>query len=287
MSLKFKRMSDKWVEQWERDQQVSLRVERRKARIWPASKVAGAASRRDPLADGQIFLAIKRSLDAGHATILVGGRRPPVRKGRKPIYVFKPDHEDEDRTITRKIWTPDWTHTGDRLKLFAMGASMIGQARTMNIRLGQKAIQAGLASDRGFGGYLSERMTRLLKQAGDADPCYAFMIEASPVHDLHVHGIICSPIPDLKAVLTEVGREIEMPKERQVKVAEVFDMVGWANYIAKAPLVTAQELADARRRAGLESRRDGLIAASLSVRRRGRDWYKAQRISALPLRVTT
>ena len=157
---------------------------------------------------------------------------------------------------------------------------MIGQARTMNIRLGPKAIEAGLASDRGFGGYLSERMTRLLKQAGDADPCYAFMVEASPVHDLHVHGIICSPISDLKKVLADVGREIEMPKERQVVVAPVYDMVGWARYIAKAPLVTAQALADARRRAGLEDRNDGLVGASLKLRRSGKDWYQSARMSS-------
>lgn len=283
MSLKFKRMSDKWVEQWERDQQVSLRIERRKARIWPASKVAGAASRRDPLADGQIFLAIKRSLDAGHATILMNGRRPLVRKGGRPIYVLKPDEEGEDGTITRRIWTPDWTHTGDRLKLFSMGASMEGPSRTINIRLGQKAILAGLTSSRGFGGYVSERMTRLLLQAGDPSPHYAFMIEASPAHDLHIHGIIQSPLANLNQVLADVGREIDMRKERQVKVAPVTDMVGWARYIAKAPLVSAEELSYARRRLGLMERRDGLVGASLALRRKGKDWYMDARGSRRPL----
>lgn len=283
MSLKSKRSTDKWVAALEQDERAAISIARRSARLWPASKVAGATSRRDPLADERIFLAIKRSLDAGHDTIMMDGRRPLVRKGRKPIYVLKPDEENEDGTITRKIWTPDWTHTGDRLKLFAMGASLEGPSRTINIRLGPKAIQAGLTSGRGFGGYISERMTRLLIQAGDTQPLYAFMLEASPAHDLHIHGIIQSPIPDLREVLTAVGREIDMRKERQVKVAPVTDMVGWARYIAKAPLVTAEQLSYARRRLGLAERKDGLIGASLTLRRRSKDWYKSQRASGLPL----
>ncbi|MEA3473262.1 MAG: hypothetical protein U9R70_07555 [Pseudomonadota bacterium] len=283
MSLKSKRFTDKWVAALERDERAAISIARRSARIWPASKVAGAASRRDPLADERIFLAIKRSLDAGHDTIMMDGRRPLVRKGRKPIYVLKPDEESEDGTITRRIWTPDWAHTGDRLKLFAMGASLEGPSLTINIRLGPKAIRAGLASRRGFGGYLSERMTRLLKHGGDPSPLYAFMIEASPAHDLHLHGIIQTPIGDLTRILAEVGREIDMRKERQVKVEPVTNMVGWARYIAKAPLVTAEALSYARRRAGLEARDDGLIGASLSLRRAGREWYRAMRASNSPL----
>lgn len=279
MSLKSKRFTDKWVAALERDERAAISIARRSARIWPASKVAGAASRRDPLADERIFLAIKRSLDAGHDTIMMDGRRPLVRKGRKPIYVLKPDEESEDGTITRRIWTPDWTHTGDRLKLLAMGASLEGKSRTINIRLGPKAIHAGLASRRGFGGYISERMTRLLVQAGAPNPLYAFMLEASPAHELHVHGIIQSPIPDLMEVLTAVGREIDMRKERQVKVAPVTDMAGWARYIAKAPLVTAEQLSYARRRCGLEARNDGLIGASLTLRRQGKEWYENARSS--------
>ena len=283
MIPKFKRLSDKWVEEWERDQRVSLQVARRKARIWPASKVAGAASRRDPLADERIFLAIQRSLVSRYDTILMGGRRPPVRKGRKPTSVLETVEDPTTGIITRSIWTPDWTHTGDRLKLFAMGLSIEGPSQTINVRLGPKAIQAALASPRGFCGYFSERMSRLLKEAGDTEPLYAFIVEASPVHDVHLHGMIQTTVPDLTSVLAAVGREIEMRKERQVHVEPVNNMVGWASYIAKAPLVTAQELSDARRRMGLNSRKDGLLGASLRLRRQGKEWYQANRGAGTPL----
>ena len=128
-------------------------------------------------------------------------------------------------------------------------------------------------------------MSRLLKEAGDADPLYAFIVEASPFHDVHIHGIIQTTVPNLTAALAAVGREIDMRKERQAWVEPVTNMVGWASYIAKAPLVTAQELADTRRRIGLEKREGGLIGASLKLRRQGKAWYESARGSGRPIPV--
>lgn len=213
----------------------------------PASKVAGAASRRDPLADESIFLAIARSMGAGNDTVITSGRRPPVPKGGKPTYVFKPDKHDEDGIVTRTIWTPDWTHTGDRLKLFAMASSLSGDTRTINISLSDAVTVAALKSERGFVGYMSERMTRHLKGAGDANPTYAFIIEGSPAHKLHIHGFIQTSVADLRKVLAIVaGEALLKAKERQVHTVRAWNLLGWAKYIAKAPCVTAEELSRMR-----------------------------------------
>lgn len=280
MSLRSKRANDKWVAELEEDNRASIGVVRRKARIWPASKVAGASSRRDPLADEQIFRAISASLRVGNSTVLGRGRRPLVPKERGQIYVIKPDKIDVDGVVTRTIWTPDWTHTGDRLKLLAMGAAMEGGPIAMTVRLGPVEIEAALRSSRGFVGYFTERMGRFFKAAGDSDPQYAFMIETSPVHDLHIHGIITSTVPNLREVLAKVGGKTDMrARERQVHTKPIYDLVGWARYIAKAPFTTAHELWYSWLKRGVDRRNDGLVGASRATRARGREWYAGCRKS--------
>ncbi|WP_295186798.1 hypothetical protein [uncultured Brevundimonas sp.] len=286
MSVKSKRFTDKWVAQLERDERAAISIARRAARIWPASKVAGAASRRDLLADEQIFHMLVQSVGAGYATKMGRGRRPLVPKGNKPVYLLKPDVENAEGELTRTIWTPDWTHTGDRLKLFAMGAALEGEVKTINITLSKEVIEAALKSPRGFSGYFSERMSRSLKAAGDSNPTYAFLVEGSPAHPLHVHGIIQSPIPNIREVLALVGGKANhlRAKERQVDTQRVWKLSGWLRYIAKASFVTADELARLRKMHTLPSVSDRLIGASASMRANGKQWYIINRSSDRPIK---
>lgn len=283
-TLKTKRLTDKFVAEWESDQALTKKIQRRVARIRPKSKVAGAASRRDPLEDIAIFKEIRASMTKGCITILDAGSKPLVPKWKDKIYLKKKEYNEEKEQEARTIWTPDWTHTGDRLKLLAMGASMTGPMLTFTLRLGSKEIEAAYASPRGFVGYFTERMKRAFLKAGDPSPQYAFILEASPIHEIHLHGIISSPVSNIRAVLAKVGGETEMrAKERQAHTAPIHNLLGWANYIAKAPLMTADALRTARMKRTLPERRDNLIGAPTHTRASAKAWYQAQRKSGAPL----
>lgn len=282
--LKTKRLIDKYVAEWEADKLQSKKSERRRARLWFKSKVAGASSRRDPIEDTQIFQQIWASMGKGCDTALASGRKPLVPRWKDKIYLKNKEINPETGKETRTIWVPDWTHTGDRLKLLALGASMTGEVHAFTLKLGKGQIEAAYASPRGFVGYFTERMKRAFSKAGDPSPLYAFILEASPVHEVHIHGIISSSISKVRPILAQVGGETDMAaKERQVDVQKIYNLMGWARYIAKAPLMTTDTLHWARKKRSLPERRDTLIGAPTSSRAAAKAWYQAQRKSGSPI----
>ena len=221
----------------ESDKLLSLKIKRRLKRMRPKSKVAGASSRRNPIEDDVIFQLIRASIAKGHDTILDAGSKPLVPKWKDKIYLKNKEENEETGKETRTIWVPDWTHTGDRLKLLALGASMTGEAYAFTLRLGKREIEAAYASPRGFVGYFTERMKRSFHNAGDPSPQYAFIVEATALHEEHLHGIVSSTVTNLRPVLAKVGGDTDMKaKERQVHTKKIFNLLGWAEYIAKAPL---------------------------------------------------
>ncbi len=286
-----KRATKRWIDEtildWEYDAKVGLRLARRLSRVFPASKVAGGLSRRDPFDDERIFQALIVSARRGFAVVMGRGRRPPVIKV-ETVYAETDEGEKDDKgRLIDVIWTPDWTHTGNRLKLLAF-ANVVARepASVMTVRLGPDVIAAALESPRGFSGYMTERMLRHLRKAGLSDPKYAFIIEGSPIHDFHLHGVIGTslPLPVLRSALMAVGgRTTLRAKERQVDLDRISDLHGWVKYIAKAPLLTTKALANERRKRGAEKRNGGLIGASRSVRAEGAAWYRSVRQSGVPI----
>lgn len=285
--LKTKRLIDKYVAEWEADQLLSNKIARTRARLGYKSKVAGASSRRDPIEDTKIFQQIWASMGKGCDTVLASGKKPLVQRWKDKIYLKNKEINPETGKEIRTIWVPDWTHTGDRLKLLALGASMTGEVHAFTLKLGKREIEAAYNSPRGFVGYFTERMKRAFSKAGDPSPQYAFMLEASPVHEVHIHGIISSSITKVRPILAEVGGATDMAaKERQVDVQKVYNLLGWARYIAKAPLMTADTLHWARKKRSLPERRDTLIGAPTRSRAAAKDWYQTQRKSGSPIPMT-
>lgn len=281
MSSDRKRWTDLTVREWEHDLLVSRKLAERRSRILPASKVAGSLSRRDPADDAQIFQHLLTSAASGNAVVLGRGRRPSVIKGYLDFPSLAEGEEDEKGRTKHVIWTPGWTHTGNRLKLLAYASVMAGEdAHAMTIKLGQSIIDRALASPRGFTGYLTERFLRHLRAVGDVDPKYAFLVEGSPLHDLHLHGVIQTRIAksELRHALARVGGETTLrARERQVHTGPIPNARMWIAYIAKAPLVTANAMQYERVKLGLEPRAYGLLGASRVVRAEGKRWYQVAR----------
>jgi hypothetical protein len=282
-----KRWIDETIRDWEYDEKVGLRLARRLSRVFPASKVAGALSRRDPFDDERIFQALIVSARLGFAVVMGRGRRPPVIKV-ETVYVETDEGEKDDKgRLIDVIWTPDWTHTGSRLKLLAFANVIAGEsASAMTVKLGEDVVASALRSPRGFSGYITERMLRHLRQAGSIEPRYAFIVEGSPLHDFHLHGVISSSLsnPTLRAALAAVGGSTTLrATERQVDLRPITDLQGWVEYISKAPLLTTKALANERRKRGAEKRNGGLIGASRSVRAEGAVWYRSARATGCPI----
>ena len=283
--LKKKRQRDRFVGDWEADEALSYRVNRRISRLWPQSKVAGGLSRRNQDEDRIIFQALQGALGRGERVVLGRGRRPAVLKDIGLL--IKPEDEDTPAGTTT-VWTSDWTHTGERLKLFSYGAAMMegGPLHTLNLNLGETVQREALRSRRGVAGYLSERISRHLKKAGEPSPSYAFLIEASPVHDMHVHGLIQSNqnAASLRAALKAAGGEcLGKPHERQVHLKPVWSLEGWVAYIAKATFTTAREVRRLKTRETGEASRTMLIGATQGVRRAGAAWYRNMRRTGDPI----
>lgn len=283
-SIKIKNIIDQITSESESEKLISIKVKRRLNRIRPKSKVAGASSRRDPIEDAAIFKLIRGSMASGHGTILSGGAKPLVPKWKDKIYLKSKEAIEESDREARTIWVPDWTHTGDRLKLLSLGAAMTGETYAFTLRLGKEQIEAAYASPRGFVGYFTERMKRAFLKAGDPSPQYAFILEASALHEEHLHGIISSTVTNLRPVLAQVGGETEMKaSERQVHTKKIFNLLGWADYIAKAPLTTADTVQWARKKRSLAKRQDQLIGAPSFLRAAAKAWYQSQRKSGKPI----
>lgn len=280
-----KNRADDYVREWEAEEKVSTAVTRRRARLFPASKVAGDLSRRDPLRDAEIFQAIVRSVGVGNAVCFGRGREAAVNKAILSFPELSEEGEDERGRTKHTIWTPDWSHTGDRLKMLSMASTFVHDdgAVAFTVNLDPLVFDAALRSPRGVVGYFSERLTRHLAKHGLDRHSWAFMIEASPLHDAHLHGVLRSaPASALRAALTKVGGHKGVPTGREVDVKPVTNLNGWIAYITKNPLVTRRALRRAAQ--GVSTTYNGgLLGASRSARSEAARWYRRVRGRSIPI----
>lgn len=282
--LKAKRQRDRFVEDWEDEERLGYRAARKASRLWPKSRVAGGLSRRDLEEDRWIFEALQGALNRQEPVILGHGKRPPVIKGG--YLKIEPRDEEAPREPTT-IWVPDWTHSGPRMKLVSYGATMLAPTPPLafTLRLGEATREAMVRSSRGPVGYMSERLSRHLRAAGDADAKFVYALEASPLHDPHLHGMIRTDLPlrALRKALEDAGGPISLASGRQAHTRPVYDLKGWVEYITKASLLAVKELKRLGIKATGEARRSGILGASQAVRSDGAEWYRRNRGSGVPI----
>lgn len=276
---------DEYVREWEADEKVSLAVAKRHARLFPASKVAGAWSRRDHDEDAAIFQAVAASVRHGNAVCFGRGRRPPVYKGYPSFPELADEGRDEKGRSKHTIWTPDWSHTGDRLKMLSFARVLIsGNAAAFTSHLHPAVVERGLASPRGFVGYLSDRLVRELGKAGLDIHAWAFSIEASPLHEPHLHGVLgAAPGKTIRGVLRRMGGHHGTPTGREVHVEQIWGLEGWVQYVTKAPLVTRKTINSASVVLRGSQYRGGILGASRAVRADAARWYRDKRATSVPI----
>lgn len=280
-----KRRDAEFVRECEADEKVYLRVAKRRARLFPASKVAGGHSRRDHERDDEIFQAVIGSVRAGHAVCFGRGRQAVVSKAIAFFPELSEEEEDGRGRQKHTIWTPDWSHTGDRLKMLSFAQVMsVDGAMAFTANLAPAVVEQGLASPRGLIGYLTDRLVRELKRGGLNPQAWAFAIEASPLHDPHLHGLV--GMGDEKTVrdaLYRFGGFSGRRTGREVDLSPITDLEGWADYMLKAPLVTRSTLSYASKKIIGAGYTAGVIGASRSVRAAGKRWYQDRRSTGLPI----
>lgn len=274
-----KRRTDSYVREWEADEKLSLSVSRRRSKLFPASKVAGGASRRDHIQDQAIFQAIISSVGAGNAVCLGKGRRSVVSKGGVHFPELADEGEDEKGRAKDTIWTPDWTHTGDRLKALSIAQAMMsdGETTAFTVDLHPFVIKQAFQSPRGVVGYLSDRLTRnLAKQALDTRS-WAFVVEASPLHEPHLHGLLRKgPTEAMRDALFSASGQKGLRTGREVHTRDVWHLNGWLEYITKNPLVSRKALNRAAQEMAT-SYSGGILGASRQVRSDAARWYREHR----------
>lgn len=221
----------------------------------------------------------------GNAVCFGRGRQSLVYKGSH----YLPEHADEGEDGRGRpkhtIWTPDWTHTGDRLKMLSFAQVMsVDGATTFTLDLTPAVVESGLASPRGFVGYLSDRIVRELKRAGLDTKSWAFAIEASPVHDPHIHGVVGnSEERPLRDALYRAGGSNDPRTGREVDLTPIKSLAGWIEYVTKAPLVTRSALSSASIRIAGSEYSGGVLGASRSVRAAASRWYRDRRATSDPI----
>ncbi|MHC3127909.1 hypothetical protein OB03_11735 [Brevundimonas sp. GN22] len=270
------------------DREEALEIAQREARI--RSKLAAAQSgnvhvepRNSVHQDAAIFQEIRDSLKAGASIKLTTKQGRGVIK-REALYIKDwKKIRAEDRKANRQhrdlndwvktMWMPHWDHTGDRLKALAWCLAMNEQgARTMTLRLGTEVIEAGLADPKGLSTHLLRRINRHLKKAAnDLDlpvPEHFFMVEASDLGEVHIHGAILLPsnakaYKAFRQALIAAGGEWRGGgSARQLDTQALQTPVRWTGYINKWRLGSALKI------------QGKAFAATHGVRRMGKDWYK-------------
>jgi hypothetical protein len=283
--LSAKRRSAEYVREWEADERLSLKVSKRRGRLFSASKVAGAHSRRDHDQDAEIFQAVVGSLRLGNAVCFGRGRQSVVTKGSSFFPELADEGEDERGRQRHTIWTPDWTHTGDRLKMLSFTQVMaVDGAMAFTANLSRTVVERGLVSSRGFVGYLTDRIVRELKHAELDYSSWAFVIEASPLHDPHLHGVVGKADKGvLRAALCRAGGFSGTLSGREVDVRPITNLEGWIDYVTKGPLLSRKSLDGASKAVSGANYTGGVLGASRGVRAAGSRWYREKRATSAPI----
>tara|TARA_R110000787_G_scaffold68468_5_gene153122 strand:- start:414 stop:1382 length:969 start_codon:yes stop_codon:yes gene_type:complete len=276
--------------------EVGLRTAQNAARI--REKLQARSSnkefqpkRRDELADRDIFQEIQSSLGRGLQVRLVPRGGPGVIRRQNPVLlaqwkkVAAADRRDMKQHITnaswaKSIWIPHWDHTHDMLKGLAWSAAVFqAGGESMSLNLGPDVIDAAMRDPRGAAQHLRDRMTRSLKRAlagsGLPVPDFFFVVEASDLVKMHIHGgILIDARVDARIVrgaLKKAGGSYAAKLSgRQLHLPKMETPVRWFTYITKGHLGSAVKSGSP-------------FAATNGVRTLGKAWYSGARKKKLIL----
>lgn len=201
-----------------------------------------------------------------------------------------------------KVYLPNWTHVTEAIHCAAYGESMYSWLRyTYTLRLSRDVIVTALRSKKGFVPYMHDQIDQELKRQfqdhyGDGPaPQHITTLEGAyyqgvcVTEPFHLHGAF--EIPDtyedygrdpydlVRAALLKVAGEWD-DRARQLKAKRMYGPMGWFTYSAKWRLATRNALEAARNEFGIPARgkkRESVIAATKSIRRRGKAWFNRMR----------
>ena len=277
-----------------KERERALEVDQNAARMKERLRAAASgkvhrAARNDELQDRDIFQEIQASLRAGASIRFTFKTGRGVIKRKVPILgsdwrrIRVEDRQERRRHQTyeswvKTMWVPHWTHTGDHLKSLAWALAMHERSgRTLTLHLGPEVVSAGLRDRLGLAVYMRRRITRHLKVAanrlGLPVPEFFFMVEASDLGPVHLHGGILLPedkraIAAFRAALRAAGGNWRGGRSaRQLDTRELETPVRWIAYINKWRLGTAVKV------------QGTTFAATNGVRAMARTWYQSARAS--------
>lgn len=157
-------------------------------------------------------------------------------------------------------------------------------AMAFTANLSPTVVERGLASPRGLIGYLTDRIVRELKRSKLDAQAWAFVIEASPLHDPHLHGVAGKADRGiLRGALSRAGGFTGPLSGREVDVRPITNLEGWIDYVTKGPLLTRRSLDRASNAVSGANYTGGVLGASRGVRTAGSRWYRDKRSTADPI----
>lgn len=270
----------------EQSLQVGRDLKRKEKRVRALlSKKTPPIVRRDDAQDRKIFQLIQGAMASGVPVRLVARRQPAVISNADCI----PDEElepigcDEEQVVR----VPPWDHTTARLKalswVMVVGASR-EHARAFSLRLGPAVLASAkraqevrsIGHARFLRDQIQKHLTKRLSPLGLACPDFFFWIEADSLTEPHLHGAIVIPehqrrfavMRAVRRALKEAGGLDWMPRasQKQLALRRLWEPAGWAGYIAKFELLSKLRIGD-----------DNTVAATRSLRAKGRAWYNNAR----------
>ncbi len=179
-----------------------------------------------------------------------------------------------------EICLPRHKETGSRLKALSWMMACIEHgplARAFNLNLSVKVIEAARNSPKGMAAYLRDKITRQLdrdlKPFGLTSPDLTFSVEIEKPGGEHLHGVIILPaeVSDrrvyraIRNSLKRAGGDWNTKEhENQLRWKALYDAPRWGKYASKYDLISKQSA-------------EGLTAATLGIRKAGKDWYENAR----------
>jgi len=254
------------VEKWSKKDSEPLSKKDSDTVSAPVSKKARPRRRRSDARDQQTIELIQNSAFSASACVgvtLASKLSPLLTPPKQPISCKVKLASNDNRK------PPSWEFTSDRAKMFAAAKAIEGRCYEFTLNLGHKRHAEALASPKGFGKYISQKIMDALKRRFDEVPAVVYSVDKAGDGRLHLHGFIgCTEetreaVSDsLKAAGGAWGKS--RGEEHQLNLKPPEDSPeGWINY--------------SRRRSGGVRKLIGAkpLYISQPLRREARAWYEA------------
>lgn len=190
---------------------------------------------------------------------------------------------------------PAWDHIAPITRALCYGMAIPAAQRfSMTLNPAQEITEAALRSDKGYAGYLQDRLRRYLKNAtplGQTVPNFVLVVEGWGRHEpLHLHGAISLAPGFLSGI---AGKRIRdairaaggiakgSATGRELDIKPIHEAAGWFRYLGKRRMVAPLKIVQDRARLGMPplDKKKSLIIASTPLRQAGKKWFEDARQS--------